>query len=287
MVSHPINNQNKIHAKKSLGQNFLHSTSVIDKIVAVSNVTPNDTVIEIGPGKGALTKKILLTGAKVVAIEKDNRLIPYLSETFHKEIEDGALILLHADALNMQIVKNRGVFLSAEYEGVKNKIKINENYKVIANIPYYITGALLRNFFEQQVLPKTVTVLVQKEVADRIVATNEKESILSLSIKFFGNPKKIMNVSKNNFNPKPKVDSAVLFVETKNEQNDKKIAHKFFDLLHRGFGQKRKSLRKNLVESGLPKDVVEQSLSQLNIAPLTRAEDIDFSTWILLANKLY
>lgn len=269
MVSQQNPKSNKIGAKKSLGQNFLHNKGVITKMVSVSNVSPKDIVVEIGPGKGALTGALLNTGAHVIAIEKDSRLIPILNETFKDALNSNQLKLLHTDAL------------------VYDFSKIKKPYKVIANIPYYITGGLLRHFFDQKVLPKSVTVLVQKEVADRIVASNKKESILSLSIKFFGTPKKIMNVSKNNFNPKPKVDSAVLFIETHEKQLDSKTKAKYFDLLHRGFGQKRKTLRKNLIGSNMPLELIDKVFAELKIDPKIRAEDINAKIWLSLANKLY
>lgn len=286
MVSHTNVTTKKIGAKKSLGQNFLHNKAVISKMVSVSSVSSNDTVIEIGPGKGVLTKELLAVGAHVIAVEKDDRLIPYLQEVFENEINTGQLVLLHADAQNIVIQKNRKTYLTFSNEP-KTKVPVKDNYKVVANIPYYITGMLLRVFFEQKILPKIVTVLVQKEVADRIVATSKKESILSLSIKFFGTPKKIMNVSKNNFNPKPKVDSAVLMIETNSKPVDEKTRVKFFDVVRRGFAQKRKTLRKNLIESKIPAQKVEDVLNDLKIDIKTRAEDIDVNMWLLLANRLY
>ena len=116
---------------------------------------------------------------------------------------------------------------------------------------------------------------------------DSKESLLSLSIKFYGEPKKVMNVSKQSFNPAPRVDSAILYIKTYDEQYDLNTQGKFFDLIHRGFAHKRKVLRKNLIDSGLPNEIVDSAFAEFKIAPLSRAEDINFLTWIHLTDRLY
>lgn len=288
----------KFSAKKSLGQNFLHSKKVLNKIIDCSSLTSSDFVIEVGPGKGVLTEAILKAGAKVVAIEKDARLIELLNEKFANEIESGQLKIILGDALTLEIIKKRKVFLvvdkdftetglRGEANTAKNIVEIPNTYKIIANIPYYITGALLRIFFEQVVKPTSVTVLVQKEVADRIVARDGKESLLSLSIKFYGEPKKIMTVPKESFKPAPKVDSAILYIKTHSAIYDLNTQGKFFDAIHRGFAHKRKVLRKNLIDSGLPAEIVDKAFTEIKISPLSRAEDIHLLTWISLTEKLY
>lgn len=292
----------KLKPKKSLGQNFLHSKKVLNKIISYSDLLPNDFVIEVGPGKGVLTEAILKAGAKVVVIEKDARLIELLNEKFANEIESGQLKIILGDALTLEIIKKRKVFLvvdkdftetglRGEANTAKNIVEIPNTYKIIANIPYYITGALLRIFFEQVVKPTSVTVLVQKEVADRIVARDNKESLLSLSIKFYGEPKKVMTVPKESFKPAPKVDSAILYIKTHDQAPGKTFdlntQGKFFDAIHRGFAHKRKVLRKNLIDSGLPAEIVDKAFTEIKISPLSRAEDINFTTWIRLADELY
>ncbi|MBP6912853.1 MAG: ribosomal RNA small subunit methyltransferase A [Candidatus Pacebacteria bacterium] len=301
-----LKSNKKIQAKKSLGQNFLHSKTALNKIISCSNLTNNDFVIEVGPGKGVLTEAILGAGAQVVAIEKDARLIELLNEKFESELESGQLKIILGDALTMEVIKKRKVFLVVDKDFTetglrgdanieKNIVEINKDYKIIANIPYYITGALLRIFYEQVVKPTSVTVLVQKEVADRIIARDSKESLLSLSIKFYGEPKKVMNVSKQSFKPAPRVDSAILFIQThakhlakdSGKNTDLSVQGKFFDLIHRGFAHKRKVLRKNLIDSGLPNEIVDEAFAEIKIAPLSRAEDINFLTWIHLTDRLY
>lgn len=274
----------KIQAKKSLGQNFLHSKNALAQMCKASNVQKGDFVIEIGPGKGALTQMLLETGATVLAIEKDDRLIPYLNETFADFIKKGSLIVIHDDALTLEIKKLAGKNLAVT-QNTKNPF--GKDYKIIANIPYYITGALLRICLEQKIKPENITFLVQKEVADRIVASDGKNSLLSLSVQFYGKAKKILNVPNKSFRPIPKVHSAIINVQIDRNETNQKLSAKFFDLIHRGFAHKRKTLRKNLVDSGLPKEVVEKAFINLNIDEKERAEDINFEKWILLCKEVY
>jgi 16S rRNA (adenine1518-N6/adenine1519-N6)-dimethyltransferase len=219
--------------KKSLGQNFLRSTAVVRAMVKAGEVKEGDVVLEIGPGKGVLTKVLLETGAKVFAIEKDNRLIPVLEETFKNELASKQLTLAHDDILNTDIKKILGSSAS--------------KYKVVANIPYYITGQLFRIFLESENQPSVMVVLVQKEVAQRIVAHDKKESILSMSIKAYGTPKVIQKVSRKLFSPEPNVDSAVLLISNISKDFFKDISEKeFFEIVKKAFSQKRKQLGKSL-----------------------------------------
>ncbi|MEK7129077.1 MAG: 16S rRNA (adenine(1518)-N(6)/adenine(1519)-N(6))-dimethyltransferase RsmA, partial [Patescibacteria group bacterium] len=185
-------------AKKSLGQNFLTSLAVVGDIVRAAKVTGGDVVVEVGPGKGILTAALLKYARRVIAVEKDDRLIPYLEEKFKEEIKNKNLTLIHGDILKLKI------------ESLKLK---TGSYKVVANIPYYITGQLLRFFLEHKNKPSSITILVQKEVGQRIVARDGKESILSISVKLFGEPRYVRKVSASVFSPKPKVDSAILNIE--------------------------------------------------------------------------
>jgi 16S rRNA (adenine1518-N6/adenine1519-N6)-dimethyltransferase len=162
---------------------------------SAGEVNEKDIVIEIGPGKGALTEKLLERAGKVIAIEKDCELVKFLQEKFKKEIENGKLELIEGDILKLRITN---------YELRK--------YKLIANIPYNITGAIIKKFLTEENQPEKMVLLVQKEVAERIVARDGKESILSLSVKAYGEPKYIMKVSKRFFSPEPKVDSAIIAI---------------------------------------------------------------------------
>jgi len=261
-----------IKAKKSLGQNFLKSKKVLEKIVAVSHLSENDLVLEVGPGKGALTEKILKSGAKVLVIEKDHRMIPLLEEKFLEEIESEQLKIIEGDALEI------------DYEKLKLK---NKEFKVIANLPYYITGKFLSNVLSSEVQPCFLVLMLQKAVVERIVLPekslkkereNFKENLLSLSVKVYGKPEFVMPVSAKNFSPVPKVDSAVLKVSeiSKNFFEKNKIDERdFFEFLKAGFSNKRKKIIKNLVAKKLSdKESLENTFSELEISKDVRAEDL-------------
>jgi len=181
-------------AKKSLGQNFLKNKSVVKDIVRASDLKKEDVVLEIGPGKGILTIELLKSSSNVIAIEKDDDLYEYLKEKFSDEVRGEKLNLIHGDIL-------------------KEELPEIKNYKLIANIPYNITGQILKKFLSGKNQPKLIALLIQKEVAERIVAKDGKESILSMSVKAYGQPKFIKKVKAENFSPKPRVDSAILLIE--------------------------------------------------------------------------
>lgn len=255
--------------KKSLGQNFLKSKSVVETIISASDIMPEDVILEIGPGEGFMTEELLKWSDKVVAIEKDHRLIPVLQEKFKKEIENGKFDLLEKDVLDFDI---------------KILKFYRHPYKIIANIPYYITGQIIRKFLESDYKPESMTLLVQKEVAERIIARDGKESLLSLSVKIFGKPKLIKKIPKGNFNPAPKVDSAVLLIENISSEKIDNISL-FFDVIHAGFSHKRKQILPNL-SNKFPKEKIIKTLEKIGIDPKSRAEDIDLETWIKLTNAL-
>ncbi|MBP6883806.1 MAG: ribosomal RNA small subunit methyltransferase A [Candidatus Pacebacteria bacterium] len=252
----------KIHkAKKSLGQNFLKSIPALNKIVEAGEVTLEDVVLEIGPGKGALTEKLLEKAGKVIAIEKDYELCHLLEEKFRKEIQDQKLILLREDILEFQVEKNKP-------------------YKIIANIPYNITGAILKKFLTEKNQPKLMVLMIQHEVAKRIVATDGKESILSISVKAYGEPKMILKVPARYFSPAPKVDSAVIAIKNISRQKfeeNKVNEEKFWEIVKKGFAHKRKKLSGNL------KGVVDFEF--LEKFGDQRAENLKLVDWIFLAQE--
>ena len=266
--------------KKSLGQHFLNSPKIIADIVLAGKVTKKDSVLEIGPGEGTLTSALLKTGASVVTVEKDDRLIPILQEKFEKEILSRQLTLIHNDILNVNISKT--VF------------DIKKSYKIIANIPYYITGQIIRMFLETENQPESMTLLVQKEVAERIVARDGKESLLSLSVKVYGEPKIIRVVGRGAFTPQPNVDSAVLVIKNISRKNfpegspgekggvDEKL---FFGIIHAGFAHKRKQLLPNLC-SLYKKDDLIKAFEKCGVDLKSRAEDVALETWLKLCNIL-
>ncbi len=256
--------------KKSLGQHFLTSTDIVDDIVRASRVQAGDSVLEIGPGEGILTHALLATGARVTAVEKDDRLIPVLQKKFLKEILDKKLDIVHADILACNI-----------------EHLIPTPYHVVANIPYYITGQIIRMFLESSREPQSMTLLVQKEVAERIVAMDGKESLLSLSVKAFGVPEYVCTVDKEMFTPAPNVDSAVLYVGDINKSRLSGVPEKsFFALLHAGFAHKRKQLLPNL-STLYTKDALASAFRACDLDPKCRAENLSLETWVSLCKRLF
>jgi len=251
--------------KKSLGQHFLRDPKILGKIVAAGKLTLEDSVLEIGPGEGGLTMLLLAKVRKVVAVEKDDRLIPILRERFASEIASGRLELIHADILD---------FSPTNYS------LLATNYKVVANIPYYITGALMRKFLQEGPEPCMMVLLVQKEVARRIVAQDGRESILSISVKAYGTPRYVDTVKAGSFSPPPNVDSAIIAIEGISKEFFTHCGEKkFFALLKKGFAHPRKLLASNLgIETGV--------LETAGIAPNARAEVLSPEAWKDLATKI-
>lgn len=257
-------------AKKSLGQHFLKSKKALSDMIAAGNVTSKDTVLEIGPGKGALTKELLQHAGKVIAIEKDRSLIPVLEVSFATEIKNKKLVLIEGDMM-------------------EDNIQLPREYKVIANIPYYITGALFQMFLEREAQPSAIVFLVQKEVAERIVARDGKESILSLSVKAYGEPKYVSKVPKHYFSPEPKVDSAIIAITNISKQKFE-TAHitekAFFNVVRTGFAHKRKVLIQNLTELGIAKEIIQKAFENLSIPLKTRAESVQLLGWVALTKTI-
>jgi 16S rRNA (adenine1518-N6/adenine1519-N6)-dimethyltransferase len=270
-------------AKKSMGQNFLKSQEALRMMCSAGDVNSKDIVLEIGPGKGALTEKLLEKAGRVIAIEKDRDLIEILTDKFKNDLQNKKLEIIEGDCLDFD---------------PSNYFK-NKQYKIIANIPYNITGAIFKKFLSDEHQPERMVLLVQKEVAERIVARDGKESILSLSVKAYGNPKYMMKVHKRFFSPVPKVDSAIIAITNISKDNFKTNLQKgpkalseeeiFFDTVKAGFAHKRKVLRKNLEslnikEVGLP--YIDKLFEKLEIDPKSRAEDIKFEKWLSLSRNL-
>ncbi|MHB8710244.1 MAG: 16S rRNA (adenine(1518)-N(6)/adenine(1519)-N(6))-dimethyltransferase RsmA [Minisyncoccota bacterium] len=246
-----------VYAKKSLGQNFLMHARIAERIARVAELASDAAVFEIGPGTGMLTRELLNRAKKVIALEADRELFEKLQIDFANEITESRLELMHGDIRTFDIRA------------------LPEGYALVANIPYYLTGEIFRMFLESGNQPSSMTLLVQKEVAERI-ARSKKESILSLSVKAYGTPKYEFTVPRGAFSPAPKVDSAVLTVRDISRKNFSTSAEekRFFALLHAGFAHKRKFVRKNLLEVGLPSG---------NIPEKARAEDLLLSVWFTLA----
>ena len=273
----------KLYAKKSLGQHFLNSKHVLGQIIEAGKIQSDENILEIGPGTGFLTEALLKTGANIVAVEKDKRAYDLLQEKFSKEISFGKLKLIYGDILDEKEFSNNSIVK------LFNSL---DKYSLIANIPYYITGAILEKFLEHKPRPQKMVLLVQKEVADRIVARQDqstrksKESILSISVKVFGTPKIIAKVSPGSFTPPPSVDSAILSIENISDKNffellDTKpdVISDFFKIVKAGFAHKRKILRRNM-EDVVDKTSIEQIWDSLKLDQNVRAEDLKPSDWV-------
>lgn len=256
-------------AKKSLGQNFLMHAQTAARIADAAQLTKESTVLEIGPGTGMLTKELLARAGRVIAIEADGDLIPGLSERFSEECASGKLELIHGDVRAFDPGSIAGPYVLA------------------ANIPYYITGEILRTFLGAAHKPQSITVLVQKEVAERI-ARSTKESLLSLSVKAYGTPIYRFTVPRGAFVPAPNVDSAVLSITAiaQDAFSSPEEEELFFSMLRAGFAQKRKRLARNL-EAVSARERVQAAFATLGLEDNVRAEDIPLTTWRALTHALY
>ncbi len=262
----------KFRTKKSLGQHFLNNSRIPALMADAGEVKEGDTVLEIGPGTGALTRELLDRGATVLALEADLRAIDVLNETFKHEIARKHLTILHTD------VRELDWTMLHTYIG-------GSAFKVVANIPYYLSGFLFRVFLENVIQPSDVVFLVQKEVAERI-ARDKKESLLSLSVKVYGDPYYVKTVPKSNFTPPPKVDSAVIAIRHISKKRLGTATEKdFFTILHAGFASKRKQLLGNL-SALYPRETVLHTFSTLGIKEDIRGEDLPLSLWLALVTAL-
>jgi 16S rRNA (adenine1518-N6/adenine1519-N6)-dimethyltransferase len=247
---------------KGLGQNFLQDPLALETIVETADIQPADTVLEIGPGLGSLTRYLAVSAKEVVAVELDEHLLPPLRDIL-SPYQNARLI--HNDILKIS----------------PKDLNLENNYVVVANIPYYITSAVIRHLLESDIKPRRIVLTVQKEVAQRICAEPGDMSLLALSVQVYGKPRIAAHIPASAFFPAPKVDSAVLIVEIYPAPLiDEDLLDAFFRLIKAGFSQKRKTLR-NSLSSGLhisPAEAVNL-LMQANIDPQRRAETLSLSEW--------
>jgi 16S rRNA (adenine1518-N6/adenine1519-N6)-dimethyltransferase len=260
--------------KKSLGQHFLNNQVIPSKMCDVAELLPGELVLEIGPGTGALTRELLSRKVRVLALEADPRAIEVLKKDFADFIARGQLTILNKDVRQLNL---------------ETTDLSDHGYKVVANIPYYLSGMLFRTFLTTRIQPKCLVFLVQKEVGKRVCAklqNDEKESLLSLSVKAYGEPIFIHKVPRGNFTPTPKVDSAIVMVRNISRDNFRDMDEKlFFKLLRLGFGMKRKQLIGNLSKE-FPRAKLIATFSTLKINESIRAEDIPLETWLKLTKAL-
>lgn len=261
--------------QKKFGQNFLIDTHVLDKIIGAAGITKEDFVLEIGPGIGTMTQYLCENARQVLAVEIDKMLIPILEDTL--SVYDNVEIL-NEDILKVDI--NR---IAREKNG---KVPI----KVVANLPYYITTPIIMGLFESHVPMESITVMVQKEVAERMqVGPGTKDyGALSLAVQYYARPEIVANVPPNCFMPRPKVGSAVIRL-TRHEKppvevKDEKL---LFRLIRASFNQRRKTLANGLSNSGevkLPKEMIAQAIEKLGVSPSIRGEALTLQQFAKLCN---
>jgi 16S rRNA (adenine1518-N6/adenine1519-N6)-dimethyltransferase len=259
-----------IRTKKSLGQHFLVDDAVLEKILDAAVLTSDDTVIEVGPGLGLMTKELAKRAGWVIAIELDNYLATILEETLQAE----NVVVLNEDVLGTE----PATLLQGSAPHFPPHLR---SYKVVANLPYYITSPVLRHFLEAPVKPSMMVVMVQKEVAKTIVAEAGDRSVLSIAIQFYGRPSIVANVTAASFYPPPEVDSAVVKIDVYKKPPvpvDDVVG--FFKLVRAGFTAARKQVANSLAQGlSLPKGEVLNLLSKAKIDPQRRAETFTLEEW--------
>lgn len=254
-----------LKAKKSFGQNWLKDPYVLDRIVKSAEIIPNDTILEVGPGLGTLTEKLLQTKANVIAVEADKDLLPNLVNLF-KDRPNFKLINEDILKLNLSL--------------------INPGYKVVANIPYYLTSNLIRILLEDHNPPQSMVLLIQKEVAQRILAKPGHMSVLSFSVQYYAKPEFVMDVKRELFEPIPKVDSAVIRISRLSNPLFEANTKKLFRLVKAGFGEKRKMLRNSLAGGlGIEPSEIDKILKKSVIPSSARAQELSMHNWHELYRK--
>ncbi len=259
----------EIHPKKSLGQNFLHDPNTLEKIVATAELMPEETVVEVGPGTGTLTAKLAHAARHVVAVEIDERLQPLLEEQLapYKNV-----YLVFDDILKTDVLQLVGP----------------KDFVVVANLPYYITSAILRHLLEPYRRPKRMVLTVQREVAERLVAQPGDMSILAVSVQFYGHPRIVTRLKSGGFWPRPDVESAVIRIDVYDSPPvDVPDAQSFFRVVRAGFSMKRKQLKNSLGGGlGMKAKVAAGLIEQAGVDPKRRAETLSLEEWAALTRAV-
>ena len=251
-----------LKARKGLGQHFLIDEEVLQLITSAAELSPTDIVMEVGPGLGVLTRELARQAGRVIAIELDGRLADILKQTLA--------------SFNNIAILNKDI-LDIDPQSLLEEQKV---YKVVANLPYYITSLVLRHFLEASVKPQIMIVMVQREVAEAIVAEPGQRSVLSISVQFYGEPRIVNYVPAQSFYPAPKVDSAILRIDLYPRPAVAVDEKSFFELVRAGFTASRKQIANSLAQSlRLPKAEVLSLLERSSIAPQRRAETLTLEEW--------
>ena len=257
-----------VRAKKELGQHWLNDQAALQAIIDMASLSPHDTVLEIGPGKGSLTRLLIKSVSQVVAVEVDKKAIDLLVGTLPEE--GGNIFVVHQDIRKFDLGR------------------LPPNYKVVANIPYYITSQLVRLFLESANLPKTMTLLVQKEVAERMTAEVGQLSVLAISIQLYADIEKGRVVKAALFDPPPKVDSQIVHLKLLDSPRFDVASQDFFRLVKAGFSARRKKLRSALAGGlAISKEESGKLLESAGIDAGLRAQQVSLKQWYQLYNKYY
>ena len=262
-----------LQPKKGLGQNFLVSEGALRRIVAAADLEPGDVVLEVGPGLGTLTRLLAQQAKRVIAVELDQRLVEILSQTL-------------ADFPNVKVVQ--GDILEMEPGGPGELSQLSPGYKVVANLPYYITSAVLRHLLTAKVKPRLIVVTVQREVAQRMTASPGQMSLLSVSVQFYGRPRIVARIPAGAFYPVPKVNSAVVRIDL-DESPTVAVADvdRFFEIVRAGFGQKRKQLRNALAHGlSLSTSTVVEALRRAGVDEKRRAQTLSLEEWTRVTREM-
>jgi 16S rRNA (adenine1518-N6/adenine1519-N6)-dimethyltransferase len=251
-----------LRARKGLGQHFLVDREVLAVITSAAEVAPDDIIVEVGPGLGILTRELAKKAGRVIAIELDDKLAVLLKERL-------------ASFKNVTIINDDVLKITPG-----DLLKGGFSYKVVANLPYYITSPVLRHFLTASAKPQMMIVMVQKEVAEAIAAEPGQMSLLSVSVQFYGKPEIISRVPAESFYPAPEVDSAILRIDLYPKPAVDVDESGFFDIVRAGFAAPRKQIANSLAQGlGLPKTEVLPVLKRADIAPQRRAETLSLEEW--------
>ena len=267
----------ELRARKGLGQHFLINSSVLKTITRAAHLSPEDLVLEVGPGMGVLTRELVAQSGYVIAIELDAMMAELLRETLSSVAN---FSLINQDVLEV----DPGELIQQEKARFPSTIADHRKYKLVANLPYYITQPIIRHFCESKLKPQIMVIMVQKEVAKNIVAKPGDMSILAISVQFYGRPKIIDYVPAGNFFPAPKVDSAILKIEMYPETSVRVTSEEnFFKVVRAGFSSARKQVANSLAQGlDMPKAEVLSLMQQAGVAPQKRAEDLTLEEWAQL-----
>lgn len=268
-----------IKPNKILGQNFLIHKPTLHNIVKSANLTNDDVVLEIGPGLGTLTKELAENAKKVIAIEKDKAMVTILQETLN-DYQNIAIIQADILKFNDYQLFTRQSFAEQNLGGRAT------NYKLVANIPYYLTSPLIRKFLESENKPEEIILMIQKEVAQRICANPPNMSLLAVSVQCYAKAKILSYVSRHCFWPAPKIDSAIIKI-TPNRKALAVDSDMFFKIVKAGFSQPRKQLSNNLSKAlKIDRNKTNEWLLHNNIQPEQRSETLNIEDWINLTKSI-